>query len=154
MRKWIGIGLVVAAGLFLVAQVIPYGRDHHDPPVTRSIVWDSPRTEQLARGACNDCHSNLTTWPWYSNIAPMSWLVQADVDGGRKVLDFSEWDRPQEADAAEIVEAVQGGGMPPFQYKPLHPGGRLSSAERQELVSGLQKTLAADPPPPGSGGGG
>ncbi len=144
MRTWvirIGVGLVVLFGLI---QLVPYGRDHANPPVTKEIAWDSARTRELAVGACYDCHSNLTTWPWYSNIAPVSWLVYADVQSGREALNFTEWDRPQEAD--EIVEAVRDGSMPPFQYKPLHPAGRLSATERAELVRGLQKTLANDPP--------
>jgi hypothetical protein len=152
MKKWLLWIVIGGAALLLVAQVVPYGRNHKNPPVTKSITWDSPRTEQIAVGACYDCHSNLTDWKWYSNIAPFSWLIYADVKGGRENLNFSEWDKPQ-ADAGDIVEAVQGGGMPPLQYKPLHAGARLSSAERDELVRGLQKTLAKDPPIPGGGGG-
>ena len=95
-----------------------------------------------------DCHSNLTVWKWYSNVAPVSWLVYNDVKGGREHVNFSEWDRPQ-GEAGDIVEAVQEGSMPPFQYKPLHAGARLSDAQRSELVRGLQRTLAADPPPAG-----
>jgi mono/diheme cytochrome c family protein len=152
VKKWLLRGLVAVVALFLVAQVIPYGRNHKNPPVTQAVKWDSARTEQLAAGACFDCHSNLTNWKWYTNIAPISWLVYADVKGGRETLNFSEWNRPQ-ADAGDIVESVQGGSMPPFQYKPLHAGGRLSSAQRDELVRGLQRTLAQDPPIPGGGGG-
>lgn len=152
MKKWLVRGLLAAVALLLVAQVIPYGRNHKNPPVTRAVKWDTARTEQLAAGACLDCHSNLTNWKWYTNVAPVSWLVYADVKGGRETLNFSEWDRPQ-ADAGDIVEAVQGGSMPPFQYKPLHAAARLSSAERDELVQGLRRTLAQDPPIPGGGGG-
>jgi mono/diheme cytochrome c family protein len=151
VRRWIVFVLAGAAVALLLAQLVPYGRAHDNPPVTKSVVWDSAATERLARGACYDCHSNETVWPWYSNVAPMSWLVQSDVDGGREHLNFSEWNRPQDADAAEIVESVQSGEMPPFQYKPLHAGGRLSAAERQALASGLERTLRADPPVPGSG---
>jgi hypothetical protein len=152
MKKWLLWLVIAGAALFLLAQVVPYGRNHTNPPVTQSIKWDSPRTEQLAVGACYDCHSNLTNWKWYSNIAPFSWLIYADVKGGREQLNFSEWDKPQ-ADPGDIIDAVQGGGMPPLQYKPLHAGGRLSGAERDELVRGLRKTLAQDPPIPGGGGG-
>ena len=84
--------------------------------------------------------------PWYSNVAPASWLVQRDVDEGRQRLDFSEWDHPQER-AGEVVEAVQEGDMPPIQYRLLHPGARLSSTERQTLVQRLQATFG-----PGQGG--
>jgi len=154
VRKWIVLGVAGVVAALLLAQLVPYGRAHDNPAVSQSVTWDSPRTEQLARGACLDCHSNETVWPWYSNVAPVSWLVQGDVDGGRERLNFSEWDRPQGADAAEIVEAVREGGMPPFQYEPLHSGGRLSSAELDQLVTGLQRTLTADPPPAGSSGSG
>jgi len=64
------------------------------------------RTEALARAACFDRHSNETKWPWYTNVAPMSWLIQRDVDEGCEVLNFSEWDRPQQADeVAEVSSA-------------------------------------------------
>jgi hypothetical protein len=145
VRKWLVRGVVAVGVLFVVAQLVPYGRDHTNPPVTRQIRWDSSRTRQLAAGACFDCHSNETKWTWYSNVAPISWLVYADVTGGREHLDFSEWGKPQ-AEASEIVEAVRDGSMPPLQYRPMHAGARLSDLQRAELVRGLQKTLAADPP--------
>ncbi len=152
MGKWLVRGIIALVALFLLAQVVPYGRKHTNPPVTQAIKWNSPRTEQLAAGACNDCHSNLTDWKWYSNIAPFSWLIYRDVVDGRANLNFSEWDKPQ-ADAGDIVEVVQGGSMPPVQYKPLHAGARLSSSERDELVRGLRATLVQDPPIPGGGDG-
>ncbi len=151
MRTWllrVAVALVLLLGL---AQVVPYGRDHANPPVTREVRWDSARTRELAVGACYDCHSNLTVWPWYSNVAPVSWLVYRDVQEGRETLNFSEWDRPQGEEGDEAAEAVREGSMPPLQYKPLHPAGRLSAAEREELARGLEKTLAADPPVAGGG---
>jgi mono/diheme cytochrome c family protein len=152
MTKWLIRGIVAGTALFLLAQLVPYGRNHTNPPVTQSVKWNSPRTEQLAAGACSDCHSNLTDWKWYSNIAPFSWLIYKDVVDGRANLNFSEWNKPQ-ADAGDIVETVQNGSMPPLQYKPLHAGGRLSNAQRDELVHGLRATLTQDPPIPGGGGG-
>jgi mono/diheme cytochrome c family protein len=145
MRKWLLRGILLIASLFAVAQLVPYGRDHTNPAVTREVRWDSPRTRELAAGACFDCHSNLTVWKWYTNVAPISWLVYSDVQGGREHLDFSEWDNPQ-GEVGDIVEAVRDGSMPPLQYKPLHAGARLSDSERAELAHGLEKTLAADPP--------
>jgi hypothetical protein len=138
--------------LFAPIQLIPYGRDHSNPPVTQEINWDSHRTRELAVGGCYDCRRNLTAWPWYSNVAPVSWLSSADVQGGRSVLNFSEWNRPQEAEASEVAEVVRDGSMPPLQYKPLHPAGRLTSAEQNELARGIVRTRAADPPIAGEGG--
>jgi mono/diheme cytochrome c family protein len=150
VRKWLIGAVVLIVSLFVVAQAVPFGRDHTNPPVTREVRWDSPRTRELAAGACFDCHSNLTDWKWYTNVAPVSWLVYSDVERGREHVNFSEWDRPQ-GEAGDIVEAVRDGSMPPLQYKPLHAGARLSDAERAELVRGLEKTLAADPPIAGGG---
>ena len=156
MRKWSVRVLVAGVAVFGLIQLVPYGRNHTNPPVRRSVKWDSARTEELARGACLDCHSNLTTWPWYSNIAPVSWLVYADVQGGRGSLNFSanRWRRlippsgtsPRTPERRTSSRPCATAPMPPWQYKPTHPAGRLSNAERTELANGLAKTLAADPP--------
>jgi mono/diheme cytochrome c family protein len=135
--KWGAIGAVL---VFLVIQAIPYGRDHGTPQSRTEPAWDGQQTRELAVDACFDCHSNETHWPWYSNVAPVSWLVQRDVDAGRDKLNFSEWDR-QRPEANEAAEVVNEGEMPPFQYRLLHPQARLSSAERQALARGLEATL-------------
>ncbi len=145
--KLAGLGFL---GLLALIQLVPYGRDHSNPPVTRAARWTDPRGEQLAVESCYDCHSNLTKWRWYTNVAPVSWPIQSDVNGGREALNFSEWDKPQ-ADLGESVDQVSGGGMPPYQYKLIHPGAKLSPSERQRLVSALTKLYAKDPPPIGGG---
>ncbi len=104
--------------------------------MTKEPVWDSQQTRALAARACFDCHSNLTTWPWYSNIAPESWLIQRDVDEGRSTFNLSEWDQPQEVDVGEMAEAINGGGMPPWYYRLLHSKASLSKAEKQQLIAG------------------
>ena len=134
--------LIVVFGL---SQLVPYGRAHSNPPATQPVKWDSPATAKLFSGACADCHSNLTTWKWYSNVAPASWLVQRDVDEGRNNFNVSEWNKPQ-PDLAQLVDAIRGGGMPPIQYKILHPKSRLSSAQRDALIRGLEATYRGDPP--------
>ncbi len=83
--------LVLAAAGFGLLQLVPYGRNHTNPPVAAEPAWASAQTRALAVRACFDCHSNETTWPWYSNVAPVSWLIQRDVDEGRRRLNFSEW---------------------------------------------------------------
>jgi mono/diheme cytochrome c family protein len=135
--KWTGIGLVA---LVILMQFVPYGRDHDNPAAGQPIAWDSPRTQELMEGACMDCHSNETEWPWYSNIAPMSWLVQRDVDEGRDALNLSAGT----GEIDEMVETVQDGSMPPWFYKPLHSGARLSETEKQELIAGIQATFGAE----------
>ncbi len=126
--------------LVLAMQLVPYGRDHSNPPVTEAVVWNSPRTEQLVQQACLDCHSNETRWPWYSNVAPVSWLVQSDVDEGRHALNFSEWDRPQH-NVDESVETIEGGEMPPWYYTITHRDAALSEQEKQDLIDGFLATF-------------
>jgi len=149
-KRILRLSLLVLAGLLVLIQFVPYGRDHTNPPVTAEPEWDSPRTLELATGSCFDCHSNETQWPWYTNVAPMSWLVQRDVDEGRETMNFSTWDRPQpEADG--FFEVIEEGEMPPSKYTLIHSGAKLDDAERQELIDGLRATFAASPPIPGGG---
>ena len=94
MRRVIVRAAVVVVVLLVVIQAVPYGRNHTNPPLRAEPKWDSARTRQLAVDACFACHSNQTRWPWYSSVAPVSWLTQHDVEDGRRILNFSEWDRP------------------------------------------------------------
>ncbi len=138
------LGLVVA---FVLIQFVPYGHAHDNPPVTKALTFDSPRTEQLFSDACGDCHSNLTSWPADSYVAPFSWLVQRDVEEGRGILNVSEWDRAEQ-EAGEVGEAITEGEMPPLQYKIMHSSARLSDTEKQELADGLAASIANDTPGP------
>lgn len=129
-------GLII---LGLVMQLIPYGRDHTNPVVNDEPAWDSPETRALAQRACFDCHSNETVWPWYSNIAPASWLLTYDVTKGREHINFSDWNRPDEQHVDEFQEVFEENSMPPGRYLLLHPAARLSPEERQRLFDGLAK---------------
>ena len=137
MLRRLGIGVVAA---FLILQLLPYGRRHTNPPGHVEPRWDAPATRALAARACFDCHSNETVWPWYSHVAPVSWLAQRDVDEGRRTLNFSEWDRPQK-EARESAKTVRKGEMPPWFYVRLHPDARLTPGEAQTLIAGLEATL-------------
>lgn len=100
----------------------------------------------MLRRACYDCHSNETVWPWYSKVAPASWLVADDVEHGRRHVNFSTWNRrtPEEqAKAMKTVwEEVEAGEMPLWQYRPLHPAARLSDADKALLRVWSQGTGA------------
>ena len=136
------LGILVAG---IAIQLIPYGRSHTNPPVVREPAWNSPATRELAKKACFDCHSNETTWPWYSKIAPLSWLVYWDVVEGRKELNFSDWrDGSRKSEqAGEIVKEVLEGEMPPLQYYIAHPEARLDDRSRKLLIDGLSATAAS-----------
>lgn len=128
------------AVVFVAIQLVPYGRSHTNPPVRQEPPWDRLETRLMARHACMDCHSNLTAWPWYSSVAPISWFVQHDVNEGRRELNFSEWERPQK-EAREAAKAVRSGEMPPRSYLWAHPDARLQPAEKEALAIGLENTL-------------
>ena len=138
--KRILIALGLFAGFFVLIQFtnLLSSFDHTNPPITYTIEWDSPRTEELVRAACYGCHSNETVWPWYSNIAPVSWLVVRDVDGGRKDLNYSTGHR---LNLDEMVETIREGEMPVPVYVLMHPEADLTAAEKEELIAGLIATF-------------
>ena len=129
-----GLGLLVVAVLI---QLVPYGRDHTNPPVTRDAPWPDGRARELATAACYDCHSNQTRWPPQSHLAPFSWLLTRDVEQGRAELNFSTWDE-DDGEADDGAEAVAEGSMPPRRYLLVHPGANLDDAERQLLADALE----------------
>lgn len=136
IRRLILVTVVAGVVLLLGLQLLPLGRMHTNPPVTAEPVWPDSTTRDLAVRACYDCHSNETSWPWYSNVAPISWMVQNHVQEGRALLNFSEWDRPQEG-IREAEEVVQEGEMPPGYYRMIHRSAVLSPAEAAALAQGL-----------------
>ena len=141
MKRKIVIGIIIAIVVVaLLIQLIPLPARGHNPAVINEVKWDTPQTAALVRRACYDCHSNETVWPWYSYVAPVSWLIYNDVMEGRSRINFSESGRLQRS-AAEMVNEIQEGGMPPFQYLPLHPSARLTSAEKQQLIQGITNSI-------------
>jgi hypothetical protein len=135
---WIFAGLAMIIALLQLANpprtnpLVAPGHDllaSHAPP---------PEIAVCLRAACYDCHSHETRWPWYSHIAPVSWLVAGDVKDGREKLNFSEWphDRPERAAKRleRISEEVDYRNMPPVKYTLLHPDARLTTAQRQALI--------------------
>jgi hypothetical protein len=155
MKKIIRWILIAAAGLVLAGlliQWIPYGHDHSNPPVVLEPNWQPAEARAIAQRACFDCHSNETIWPWYSNVAPVSWLIYRDVAEGREHLNFSEWnvhptlpegqgDGEEHQHGPEVIRGVlESGEMPPATYLLLHPNARLSEEEVQTLIESLIKT--------------
>ena len=138
MRRviWIALGVLVAV------QLVPVPRDN--PPVVAEIRAPT-EVQRIFERACYDCHSNQTRWPWYSRLAPVSWLVAHDVKEGREHLNFSRWGELSAKDRAhareEIGEVIEKGEMPPWFYLPLHPEARLGSHDR-ELLRGWSEGLA------------
>ena len=147
-RYWGKRAAAAVVAFLILAQFYPYGRDHTNPPVQAEPSWNSPQTRELAVRACFDCHSNQTNWRWYTNVAPVSWLAQSDVDGGRQKLNFSVWNGPPQPWAGQAAEQTRTGNMPPWYFLPLHPEANLSPSERQQLIAGLVATFGEGPKPP------
>ena len=138
--KYASYALLGLVGVGLAIQLVPYGRDHENPPIVREPEWDRATTRELFFRACGDCHSNETVWPWYSQVAPVSWLVQHDVYEGRSHFNVSEWGRRENHgdDAATMVREAE---MPPWFYLPAHPEARLTQREQTALIEGLVATF-------------
>jgi hypothetical protein len=125
---------LVCIALFGLAQLVPVSRTN--PPIEREVDAP-PEVRALLERSCYDCHSHASRWPWYSWVAPVSWLVAHDVSEAREHLNFSTWGRYDAAERGEnleeIAEVLEEGEMPPWFYLPLHPDARLSDAELATL---------------------
>jgi hypothetical protein len=134
---------VVAAALFVAAQFVPVPNTN---PPTETEVPAPAEVREVLRRACYDCHSNETVWPWYARVAPASWLLAWDVNEGREHLNFSTWNRLNDADRQhafeEIQEEVESGAMPLPIYLPLHPEARLSDQDKVILATWVRESTA------------
>ena len=130
------IRLLGLAVLILVVgiQFVPVSRTN--PPV-QARVEAPEQVLQILRGACFDCHSNETVWPWYAYVAPVSWTIARDVEKGRKHLNFSDFgtysSEKQAGMREEIWEEVEEGAMPLAPYVKMHRAARLSDEQKQAL---------------------
>jgi heme-binding protein len=127
-------GLLGFANVVLAARLVTVQRA--SLPLSGDI--SAPREiESTLRRSCYDCHSNETRWPWYSGVAPLSWLIARDVELGRREVNFSEWNsyRPitRRRKLQWIERALREEVMPPAWYRLLHPEARLTRAEREAL---------------------
>ena len=147
--KWIAIGLIVFS---VVIQFIKPSRAN--PPVVASRTLEShmdvpPEVQSVLKRSCYDCHSNATVWPWYSNVAPVSWYVASDVNGARSHVNFQDW-------AAQINEQegkehlglacklVREGRMPPAEYRVMHKGTPVSAEEANTVCAWTRKMGATE----------
>ncbi len=135
-----------AAGLALLLLIViqffqPSGTN---PPSEAAATFEavakpSPEVSAVVRRACRDCHSNQTIWPWYSRVAPVSWLVVDDVQEARVHLNFSEWNRysPElsRLKMGQVCEEAKAGKMPLWYYLPMHPEARLGAADVAALCA-------------------
>lgn len=131
MGKKTKLVVIVLFALFVLVQFIPVSRNN--PPVTADFNGD-PGVKQILRRSCYDCHSNETTWPWYSWVAPFSWLVAGDVNEARGHFDFSEWQNIPADEQRVIIKRmwkeIDEGEMPPGLYLLMHSGAKVTESEK------------------------
>ncbi|MCP4504152.1 MAG: heme-binding domain-containing protein [Deltaproteobacteria bacterium] len=131
---------LMALPVVLVLMVVGAG-SKTNPKVERTIEWNSPETKALFDRACLDCHSHETKWPWYANVAPVSWMVIHNVDEARDEFNISGKDL---GEADEAAEKLAKGIMPPKGYLVLHSEAKLNEAERKQLIEGLKATFGEE----------
>ena len=143
MRRKLNLGLGVVALVLVGLQFIPVNRSN--PPITDEVNWNSEETRELAKKACFDCHSHETIWPWYSYVAPVSFMIAHHANHGREYLNFSDWSQPNE-DFDMIKKVIDEGEMPLWNYLLVHSDAKLTPEETEALLSGLYETYRLDPP--------
>jgi hypothetical protein len=103
----------------------------------KAVLQVMPPVDAILSHSCNDCHSYKTVWPWYTNVAPVSWFVISDVNDGRRHLNFSEWAQytpeRQQGKLSQICEEVEQGEMPLKQYTWIHTETPLDSNQRKTV---------------------
>ena len=141
--KWILIAAFAGVALLQLANP-----SRVNPPVQADFLAAASPPAPVAaslRAACYDCHSRETIWPWYSRIAPVSWLVASDVNEGRDHLDFSDWPTEPERAAKKldrVNEVLDYREMPPKKYTLIHANARLTEAQRKEIMDWTEAAAA------------
>lgn len=150
MRDWVKTTFV--SGLVLIAGIQIFRPARTNPPEEpgrsiHAVLPVEPAVGNLLNRSCNDCHSNSTSWPWYSEVAPVSWLVASDVSRGRRTMNLSDWADYSAGQRRELLhnicEVATTGEMPQLTYRAIHRDARLSHADRQILCTWAGRAGAA-----------
>lgn len=135
VMKWV---LIVVACLFVIAQFKRPTRTNPAIDPAQSLeahVQLDPQVAAILERSCYDCHSNKTRWPWYANVAPVSWFVIDHVNEARHDLNFSEWGKysrdDQRGQLGQLCKLITDGWMPLSSYTPLHPDAKLSDEDKK-----------------------
>jgi Haem-binding domain len=154
------IVIVVAIQLYRPGRNNPAENPAHN---LKAVAQVPPEVDQILARSCNDCHSYNTTWPWYSRVAPVSWLVTSDVNDGRRHLNLSEWTalnpERQQRKLTQICTEVDEGEMPLKQYTWIHKETPLNRQQRdlvcnwtKEEQKRITEKTGVQVPPPSKGG--
>jgi hypothetical protein len=137
ITKWLAI---IVACLFILLQLKRPARTNPVSESSQSIeahVQMTPQVKEILDRSCRDCHSNNTKWPWYTNVAPVSWFIVDDVNQGRERLNLSEWGRMdrdrKDKKLRQICDEVEDSAMPLPSYLRMHPNAKLSEQDKKTL---------------------
>jgi hypothetical protein len=142
MKKFLKFRYISSAILLLFLILQLFRIDKKNPPSTPGcdflqVVQPPAEIAAMIKTGCYDCHSNETVYPWYSNIAPVSWLLKSHISEGREQINFSEWGNYQPGKRGhkldECKEMVEKGEMPLSGYTLLHPAAKFSPEQRETL---------------------
>lgn len=130
--------IIIIAVVIVLIQLIPVDRDNPATKTTDEIVVTG-EVKNIIQQACYNCHSNQTSWPWYSYVAPVSWLIVHDVHEGRGELNFSKWNlyskKRLKRKINEIADQVEEADMPLPMYTIMHQEADLSENQRKTLIN-------------------
>ena len=144
--KWAAVAVVA---VLAAAQLIRPERTNPPTDEGRTIQAHAATASGLAAvldRSCSDCHSNATVWPWYTEIAPLSWLMVYSVNEGRKVVNFSEWGSYQPERQQKLLSAscqTASEGKMPGPYTLVRPETKLSSQDIETICTAARQAEAA-----------
>jgi len=146
LKKTIKIIAIVLVVMVVGIQFVRPARTNPAVDETQTIVAHTqmtPEVSSILDRSCRDCHSNKTVWPWYTQVAPVSWWLADHVNDGRRNLNISEWGRlakdRQDRKLRQICDQVQDGMMPLSSYLPMHPAAKLSEQDKKTLCDWTDK---------------
>ena len=137
--------VLALALLMILVQLLPVDISNPTVQPANSIyaveaVPDNVRA--IFDSSCNNCHSNQTRWPWYSHVAPLSWIVAHDVHRGRSLMNFSVWgtytQKKRDEKLEDICDQLMNGDMPDGKYLLVHRNARLSEEQKENVCRWTQ----------------
>ena len=136
--------VIIVVAVFVLIQLFPLDRDNPVADPSSEIELQG-EVRMIVQTACYDCHSNNTRWPWYSYVAPVSWLVTYDVHEGRDELNFSMWNTYSKKRInrkfQEIVEEIEEEEMPLPIYLLMHSEADIDESQRAILINWARSNL-------------
>jgi hypothetical protein len=145
MRRIVNIFFLLVLIVLLGIQFVPVNKTN---PIVTGDIQAPLEVKNILHNSCYNCHSNVTNWPWYSNFAPVSWMVVNDVKDARKKMNFSTWDKfsfeKKEELMKDIWDEVRQGEMPPTLYTYAHPDAKLEFLQKNVIKKWVTGTSMGD----------